>query len=117
MQRHLIIVDEDKSLAHGIALALRFDFERISIVQSPLSIRDIIQDSSNTVIISEIRFSTVDGTEKIIELKESFPEIPIIVFSAYFSGKILGNLKKAGVSTILEKPIQMEKLRKELKKE
>jgi len=116
MNKHLIIIDEDRSLANGIALALRFEFEDISVLQNPLNAWSLIQYFQPAVVISEIRFSTIDGTEMVCELRKSFPESQVIVLSAYYSEKTLHDLKEAGVSTILEKPIQMEKLRHELKR-
>ncbi|NOY77546.1 MAG: response regulator [Calditrichaeota bacterium] len=116
MHKHLVIIDEDSSLAHGIAQALRFEFEDISVLQNPLNARSLIQRFRPAVVISEIRFSTVDGTEMVCELNKSFPDSQVIVLSAYYSEKTLHDLKEAGVATILEKPVQMEKLRHELER-
>ncbi len=116
MPGHLIIIDEDKSLASGIARALRLDFRTISVLQSPLNTQGIIQDARSTVIISEIRFSTLDGTVMLRKLRETFPLSQIIALSAHYSEATLNELKKAGVTSILEKPVEMEHLKEEIKK-
>ncbi len=117
MKKHLIIIDEDKSLAEGIALALRFDFDEISLLQSPLFAWNLLKHNRKAVVLSEIRFSTVDGMEMICGLQKAYPASRFIILSAYFSEKAVQDLKSAGVTTVLEKPIQMEKLKNALRKE
>ena len=114
MSNHLIIIDEDRLLANGIARALRSDFDRISVLQNPLGAGELIQDSGECVIISEIRFSTVDGTAMLCELKKSFPQSRIIALSAYYSEQTVRALQKAGVTHVLEKPVKTEHLKNEI---
>ena len=114
MKTHLIIVDSDQSLATGVALALQGMFDQITVLQSPLALRDAILPERQTVILSEIHFPIGDGVTMLRNLKESAPQSQIIALSAYFTEKTVNELRQAGIDKIVEKPIQMESLRAEI---
>ncbi len=115
MQTHLIILDNDRSLANGLALFLRPMFDRISVFQTPINMQNHIHTSRQTVVISEINFPAVDGIQMLRELKRDFPQVRVVAFSAFFNTGILEELQLAGIDLILEKPVKMEHLKKEVK--
>ena len=51
----------------------------------------------------------MNGIEAIKKIKLRFPDAKIIVLSAYAAGK-LGELKEAGATVILEKPLRRSKV-------
>jgi len=62
------------------------------------------------VIISDLTMPEMNGLELARQLRLIRPEVPVILLSGYNSGITEENLRQAGISELLEKPINVPNL-------
>jgi len=103
MQKHILIAD-DNTIARDIvktALAATLD---INDCQEATNGREAIERAEKTrpdLIILDVGMPEMDGITAAHRLKESMPEIPIILLSIYDLGQ--NSAKKFGVEAVVSK--------------
>ena len=114
MQKHILIAD-DNTIARDIvktALAATLD---INDCQEATNGREAIERAEKTrpdLIILDVGMPEMDGITAAHRLKESMPEIPIILLSIYDLGR--DSAKNFGVDAVVSKPEGLSKLSNEV---
>lgn len=107
---HILVVDDDEEVRITLKSALEKCFE-VSLAAGALQAVAICREQPIRLVISDLRMPTVDGRLLIETLRETRPEIPIIIISAHLAS--LGPEEKTlrrMVDHVLHKPFRMELL-------
>ncbi|MDQ2905497.1 MAG: response regulator [Ktedonobacteraceae bacterium] len=109
MQKKVLVVDDDKEMLEAIQVNLETEGY---IVQTSVN-GDCFQHLDGALpdlILLDIVFPGEDGRDICRQLKqrEETRDIPIVLYSAHFSGDIISYL--SGASTFLAKPFEMHDL-------
>ncbi|HSR02326.1 MAG TPA: nitrogen regulation protein NR(I) [Methylophilaceae bacterium] len=102
------ILDDDKSIRWVFEKALAradFDFETFSNTSDALSALDHHQPQ---VIVSDIRMPGGSGLDFLTEVKERFPEIPVIIMTAYSDLESAVAAFQNGAFEYLAKPFDVD---------
>ncbi len=70
----------------------------------------IVQKEFVSVVITDLKMPRMDGLTLLRKLKLGYPEIPVIIISAYGNDKIKEMARKNGALFFLEKPCAIEKI-------
>ncbi len=56
------------------------------------------------LVVLDLQMPGIDGLEALRRLRETFPELPVMIVSGHFQSNSMDELRKLGVQTILPKP-------------
>ncbi len=102
------ILDDDRSIRFVLAEALR---------DSGLSVRDfdnaraalsVLSQATPDVVISDVRMPGMDGIKFLDAIKQSAPNVPIIIMSAYTDMPTTASAFRAGAFDFLSKPFDLD---------
>jgi CheY-like chemotaxis protein/HPt (histidine-containing phosphotransfer) domain-containing protein len=71
---------------------------------------DSLEASSPDLIITDINMPEIDGLELLQRVHKSYPQLPLIIVSGYITKEICIEALSSGVSGVIEKPFDSEKL-------
>ncbi len=109
-----LIIDPDESQSRGTSLALDDLFQEIRHVSSPQEAVTLLTRESFDIVITEIRFPTMDGLKLLDALRKASPQTPIIVWSAHYDKVLEEARERFHIDGFLEKPVRLESLREHI---
>lgn len=105
----ILIVEDDPTLARILARYLKLQGHDVRTLETGEEALDVLEGLD--VIITDIKMPEMDGIELIIEVREVYPSVPVIVMSGNPSRKmLLDSAKKLGAVKVLEKPFDLDTL-------
>ena len=112
---NILIVDDDRDVLHTAIMFLKQKFKKVSGLEDPAGIEQLIRTSEFDVILLDMNFrkGDMEGTEGIYWLKrirEVDQEVTVIMITAYGDIKLAVETMKEGASDFLLKPWKNEKL-------
>jgi len=111
MKPHTIfIVDDEKSIRQGITYGLKNDYHIESFATADRAL-SALETQPADLILMDIGLPGMDGIEALKEVKSRYPEIMVIMITAYDDLQAVVSAMKKGAHDYLVKPIQMETLR------
>ncbi len=104
-QPSILVVDDEPNSLFGICQVLTDEgFRTLSAGSGREALEKLKTDSINLIITDE-KMSDLSGTELLLEVKKSHPDIPVILISAYGSVLMAVEALKKGAFYFFEKPI------------
>ncbi|MBO8181311.1 MAG: response regulator [Archaeoglobus sp.] len=103
-----MIVDDESAIRDIIKLFLGVRYQFID-ARDGVEAIELYEKERPDLVIMDIRMPRMNGVEAIKKIKDRFPDAKIIVLSAYAAGKTQ-ELKEAGATAILEKPLRRGKV-------
>lgn len=110
MKYSIYVVDDEKVARQGIALALRKTY-RVKDFDAAEPALDALQSDIPDIILLDIGLPGMSGVEALEVIKERYPDIIVIMITAYEDVKTVVSAMKLGAHEYVVKPIQMEGLR------
>jgi two-component system response regulator FlrC len=107
----VLIVDDDAMYRALVVEALRYEGTELGEANSPASaLRLLNSDSEFDVILCDLQMNGLDGLELLKTLRIQYPQIPVVVTSAYSSEGGIGELALRHAAYYLAKPFSIKKL-------
>jgi CheY-like chemotaxis protein len=109
----LIFIIEDETMLLNIVRTHVESFGyRVLVAQDGEEALKIFKEQHENidVVLSDLGLPKIDGMQLFREFKKLQPDIPFIVASGFFDAKMHSQLEEGGVSAIITKPYEMEKL-------
>lgn len=108
----VLIVEDDKSfqlnLVEGFK-AYKDKFQTI-VANDGLEALTILNKQEINLVLTDIKMPRMDGFELMAHLSTNYPEIPVIIMTAFGTPDMERNLKGMGASQYIEKPIDFSSL-------
>ena len=111
MAKALIMIVDDEEGIRGTLSGIFEDegYDTLSAGSGEEAIR-IAKESPPDIAILDIWLSGMDGLDTMKELKESNPDLPVIMISGHANIELAVKATRIGAYDILEKPLSMEKV-------
>ncbi|MBI2478410.1 MAG: sigma-54-dependent Fis family transcriptional regulator [Planctomycetia bacterium] len=107
----VLIVDNDKALAHAMTESLeRVGYPCTTVFSGKEGVKAVEQDTFD-VIFTDLVMSDVDGMEVLARAKKTLPDSEVIVVTGHASVPTAVKAMQQGAFNFLEKPVTPEKLR------
>jgi CheY-like chemotaxis protein len=110
--KKVLIVDDEKpfllSLTDGLA-AYAKDFEVLTALNGKEAVK-VLDDTGVDLVVTDLRMPKMDGFELLAHMSGSYPDIPVIVMTAYGTPAIEERLQAMGTFHYLEKPLEFNVL-------
>lgn len=109
MNKKILIIDDERAICTAILLALRPEFDVKAAVTAPEGLTLLAQESFQLVLL-DLRIGAIDGLEVLREIKRLYPQVAVIMMTAYGSIRSSVDAMKSGAFTYLTKPLDIEEL-------
>jgi DNA-binding response OmpR family regulator len=112
MKKRLLLIEDTKALAEGIADVFAMeDFEVITASNGVEALKELEKRPKVDVVITDLVMPEMDGVTFIVEFRrrKEYDQIPVIVFSAKSMEETCRlDLDKAGANLVLSKSCDIE---------
>ncbi|NJO70036.1 MAG: sigma-54-dependent Fis family transcriptional regulator [Bacteroidetes bacterium] len=114
-QGKILIADDNKNILQALFLFLQFEFELVHLVSSTNNLIQDLGKSDFDLVLLDMNFKAgqINGNEGLFwlrEIKSRFPEIEVVMFTAYGDVNLAVNALKEGAADFVLKPWDNEKL-------
>jgi DNA-binding NtrC family response regulator len=106
-----LIIDEDKIHCKGVALAMKEIFIEISSTNNPYAAIANLKNKPESVVVTDIKFSMLEGMELVDSISELVPASQIIICSSFLTQAQKTQLLNKGIQHFFEKPLEIEVLK------
>ncbi|NWJ49468.1 MAG: sigma-54-dependent Fis family transcriptional regulator [Bacteroidetes bacterium] len=119
-QGKLLIADDNKKILNALNLFLQFEFEVVQTISSPNRLINELKLTNYDVVLLDMNFTAGvntgnEGLYWLKEIKKQFPEVEVIMFTAYGDVELAVKALKEGATDFVLKPWENEKLKATLK--
>ena len=117
----ILVVDDENIVLDSCQRVLEADGFEVFLVPSADKALKAMKNEDFTLLLIDVKMPGHDGMYLMREVKEKWPDIPIIVMSGYHTKEIIEEAVKIGAATFIAKPFTpdelLEALRQVIKKE
>lgn len=107
----LLIVEDDKGLNQGLSKALKADGRQIISCQDLQTAREQLLCGSVSLVLLDVNLPDGNGLDLLREIKESTPEIPVIMLTANDTDMDIVEGLEQGADDYITKPFSLSVLR------
>ena len=114
-QGTIIIIDDNKGVLTAIQLLLKSYFSRVITLSSPVTLLATLRQEKAEVVLLDMNFTSGinNGNEGLFwlhEVKKQYPDLPVVLFTAYADIDLAVRGIKEGATNFIVKPWENEKL-------
>lgn len=106
----ILIVDDEKDLAEGLAEVLELEGHRPAVAFSGEEALDKIRGKTFDVIILDVKLPGINGVECFLKIREENPDARVIMMTGYRIEQLLAQAVDNGAAAVLHKPFAPQKL-------
>jgi DNA-binding NtrC family response regulator len=119
-QGKLLIADDNKKILSALNLFLQFEFEVVETIANPNRLISELRSTNYDVVLLDMNFTAGvntgnEGLFWLKEIKSQFPEVEVVMFTAYGDVELAVKALKEGAADFVLKPWENEKLKATLK--
>lgn len=116
MRPKILVVDDDNLICLSLKkILVKLDYD-VEICMEGGKTIETVERTSPDIILLDYYLTTHNGLEILTELQKRFPEIPVVMITAYSDVRIAVTAMKSGAYDFLLKPIDLEQLNLVLEK-
>lgn len=106
----VLIVDDEKVIRDVLKRSCRWEGYETILAEDGVQALERMAQSKVDVVISDIKMPRMNGLDLLVEIKDKYPRVPVIMISAYseYSG---ADLLAAGAEEFITKPFKIDELR------
>src|SRR5437868_1367051 len=108
---NILIVDDEQSYRQLLSLVFETEGNKIRTAMNGRQALDLLQDEPADVIISDVKMPDMDGIEMFRSVRETLPDIGVILMTAFASVETAREAFKLGADDFIQKPFDVEELK------
>ena len=108
MSHAILVVDDEERLADVLAAALEDLGYRATAVTSAQAALLALEQSRFDLVLTDLRLPVLDGRGLLREVRRRWPEVPVIIITAFAAVRDAVELVKEGAFDYIAKPFEME---------
>ncbi|QEL21872.1 sigma-54-dependent Fis family transcriptional regulator [Bosea sp. F3-2] len=108
MSHTILVVDDEERLADVLAAALEDLGYRTTAVTSVREALAALDQSRFDLVLTDLRLPVMDGRDLLREVRSRWPDIPVIILTAFAAVRDAVELIKEGAFDYIAKPFEME---------
>ncbi|MGD9874965.1 MAG: response regulator [Kiritimatiellia bacterium] len=104
----ILIIDDEETVMETLRILVSCDgHEVIGVTDGNKALEIIRSDPALDLVMTDLRMSPVSGMDIMRELKNTKPDLPIIVVSAFCDNQTISEARALGCTTYLKKPFNI----------
>lgn len=116
MPSKVLLVDDEKEFVLTLSERLQIRDMGTAVVYDGKSALDLVHNDAPEVMIIDLKMPVIDGMEVLKQVKQSWPEIEVIVLTGHGSEQDKKKCMELGAFTYMQKPVDINLLSNSLKK-
>ena len=110
--KHVLIVDDEKPFLLSVCDGLTgySDKYQVHLAHNGLEALETLRNQPIDLVVTDLKMPVMDGFQLLVEMNKEFPQIPVIVMTAFGTADIEAQLKQADPFHYLEKPLDLNAL-------
>src|SRR4030095_1149267 len=113
---NILIVDDEQSYRQLLSLVFEGDGHTIRTASNGREALALLQSEPADVVISDVRMPDMDGIEMLSSVRESQPDLGVVLMTAFASVETAREAFKLGADDFIQKPFDVEELKLIVKK-
>ncbi|MBI3892865.1 MAG: sigma-54-dependent Fis family transcriptional regulator [Candidatus Wallbacteria bacterium] len=109
-QKPVLLVDDDALFLETLEAALQVRGFHVIVENGPAHALERIRADSVEIVVSDMSMPGMNGLELLGKIREQFPEVLMILMTAFGTEKIAVTAMKQGAFDYLSKPFEMDEL-------
>ena len=114
--KNILVIEDEKDLSSLISEVLTEEGYTVATANSGKEGTSRIKKNNPDLILLDLKLPDVEGTKFLAKIRKDYPEIVIIMISAYGNEEVKKKAKSLGAEQFIDKPFTPEGLLKEIKK-
>ncbi len=117
--KNILFVDDERPFLPSLSEGFRSDTEDLNllIAENGEMAVEVLNTTKIDLVVTDIKMPRMDGFELMAHMSRNFPDIPIIVMTAFGTPELEENLNVLGISQYLEKPLDFDLLKEKILEE
>jgi CheY-like chemotaxis protein len=107
-QLHILIVDDNPTMASTLADILAIKGFDVYEVQSGVEALKVLEDHPIDILLTDVKMSGMSGVELYREARKTHPNLYTIFMTAYAADDLINKGLDLGVKTVLTKPLNID---------
>jgi len=107
----ILIVDDERSMRDFLKILLEKEGNEVITAENGRSALDALQNHTVETIVTDIRMPGMSGIELLEKAKEQFPDIPVIMITAFASPDDAVQAMKNGAFDYITKPFNVDEIK------
>ena len=110
----ILVVDDDLGVCYSLRDLLQEDGCQVEVATGGLPALTILTHKKVDLVISDVVMPDLDGYDLYMEIRERFPDTPVVLMTAYFFDKdhVIKRSKLEGLQEVIfKKPVDPDKLK------
>ncbi len=108
---NILIVDDEQSYRQLLSLVFEEQGNSIRTAMNGRQALELLQTEPADVIISDVKMPDMDGIEMLRAVRETLPDVGVILMTAYASVETAREAFKLGADDFIQKPFDVEELK------
>ena len=101
---HIVIIDDEIVVAETLAEAVRGQGHTAAVARSGSEGLALLAEKTPDAVFLDLVMPGLSGVELLREIRRGHPELPIVVVTGWAGPKDLDEVRRLGVTDIVEKP-------------
>lgn len=107
----ILVVDDDQSVASAFERFLEYEGHTYRIASNAEDAVRMIGERAPDLVVMDIRMPGVDGLQALLEIRSRFPDVYVVMMTAYGTSQTSIDAIRAGAFDYLTKPLDLDQLR------
>lgn len=108
----VLIVDDEEEIRSVLTEALQAEGRKILQASNGLEALRWVESVPVDLVILDLMMPEMDGAETFRRLHKAYPELPVVIVTAYTESDLMVKVIEIGPFTVISKPVDVHKLRK-----
>ena len=108
---NILIVDDEQSYRQLLSLVFEGDGHTIRTATNGREALEVLQSEPVDVVISDVRMPDMDGIEMLSAVRETQPDLGVVLMTAFASVETAREAFKLGADDFIQKPFDVEELK------
>lgn len=106
----ILVVDDNTDFAENLKEILEEDGVRVQVASNGVDALQRISNTAFDLVITDIRMPGMDGIEMLKTINQRWPNLPVIVMTAYSADAVLEEAYTEGALDVISKPVNLDHL-------
>jgi DNA-binding NtrC family response regulator len=113
---NILIVDDERIVLDSCKRVLEADGYSVILATSAEKALEAMSTDAFSLILMDIKMPGRDGMSLMREVKEKWPEVPVIIMSGYVTNETVTQVSKTDAASFIAKPFTPDELAEAIRK-
>ena len=109
--KHILVIDDDRDFANGLAELLRSAGYDVSVAYSGEEAVGESMETNYDAILVDFMLSGMNGIEVTVKIRDTRPDARVVLMSAYDVTQLAETARDSGAAATLQKPFGLDQIR------